>query len=103
MSRYDLVYRDDIIDAVKKNMPYAIFDDDGNYTTRGMRLLDVISAVPAAQAQHKKGKWIFEEYPDGYYHTECSECKHHFIEDAYLKSYNFCPNCGARMDGESDG
>ena len=54
MNKNDVVYRDQIIDTLKKNMPYAIFDDDGNYTTRGMRLLDVISAVPAAQAQ----QWI---------------------------------------------
>lgn len=103
MSRYDLVYRDDIIDAVKKNIPHAIFDDYGNYTVRGMRLLDVISDVPVAQPECKKGKWVFEEYPDGYYHSECSECKHHFIEDAYLRPYNFCPNCGADMRGERDG
>lgn len=54
MNRYDLVYRDQVVNTLKKHMPYAIFDDDGNYTTRGMRLLDVISTVPAAQAQ----QWI---------------------------------------------
>lgn len=50
--------------------------------------------------ERKKGKWVFEEYPDGYYYSECSECKHHFIEDVYLKSYNFCPNCGCDMRGD---
>ena len=102
MNRHDLVYRDDIIDAIEKNMPHAIFDDCGHYTMRGMRLLDVISAVSVAQPECKKGKWVFEEYPDGYYHSECSKCKHHFIEDAYLRPYNYCPNCGADMRDDSD-
>lgn len=52
------------------------------------------------QPERKTGKWHFEEYPDGYYHAECSVCGHHFQEDAYLKPYNYCPNCGARMDGK---
>lgn len=62
-----------------------------------------IKSAPIIDSQYKKGKWIFEEYPDGYYHSECSECKHHFIEDAYLKPYNFCPNCGTDMRGENNG
>lgn len=62
-----------------------------------------LETLPSAQIERKKGKWVFEEYPDGYYHSECSECKHYFIEDAYLKPYNFCPNCGADMRGEQNG
>lgn len=47
--------------------------------------------------EQKKGYWIFEEYPDGYYHSECSVCWHWFDEDAYLKQYEICPNCWADM------
>lgn len=53
----------------------------------------------------KKGYWIFEEYPDGHYHSECSVCGHWFDEDAYLKQYEICPNCFADMrdeEGEKD-
>ena len=101
MNKNDVVYRDQIIDTLKKNMPYAIFDDDGNYTTRGMRLLDVISAVPAAQAQHKKGKWIHDgrKFKGGNDWVHCSECGHLGI---MASRSNFCPNCGAKMDGENN-
>lgn len=51
------------------------------------------------EPKRNSGEWLFEEYPDGYYHSECSVCKHWFVEDAFLKPYNFCPNCGARMEG----
>ena len=47
----------------------------------------------------KHGMWYLHEYPDGYYHTECSECGEQYSESVYwLKSANYCPNCGARMD-----
>jgi hypothetical protein len=47
----------------------------------------------------RHGKWLLHEYPDGYYHTECSECGKVYSEDVYyLKNQNYCPNCGARND-----
>ena len=100
MNKNDIVYRDQIIDTLKKNMPYAIFDDDGNYTTRGMRLLDVISAVPTAQLQHKRGYWIRHIRtglgPKLNDTIECSECRIAFsTENMFRRS--FCPNCGADM------
>ena len=33
----------------------------------------------------------------------CSVC-HKFSMNAYIKEYaNYCPNCGARMDGDGNG
>ena len=98
MNKNDIVYRDQIIDTLKKNMPYAIFDDDGNYTTRGMRLLDVISAVPAAQSQYKKGKWI-KISPANIY--ECSKCGKNVMTDD-ISAYDFCHGCGADMRSENN-
>ena len=51
----------------------------------------------------KVGKWLLVEYPDGYYHTECSECGEEFAEDLYWhKKARVCPCCGAYMWGEED-
>ena len=48
----------------------------------------------------KRGKWELHEYPDGYYHTECSECGAVYDEMVFFsKKAHYCPNCGARMDG----
>lgn len=66
---------------------------DGHTEKDVTRLL----SLPSAQLERNSGEWLFKEYPDGYYHSECSVCKHWFVEDAFLKPYNFCPNCGARM------
>ena len=61
-----------------------------------------VEEIKAEQPERPRGEWLFEEYPDGYYHSECSVCKHWFVEDAFLKPYNFCPNCGARMVKDGD-
>ena len=60
---------------------------------------DKIKPIPAADvAPVKHGRWIehkhfnHDHYIDSTY--ECSECK---VEEPLTSDY--CPNCGARMDG----
>lgn len=51
----------------------------------------------------KHGHWLFYEEPDGYYHSECSECGRWCDEDVFLKGkWHYCPNCGAKMDEVED-
>lgn len=54
---------------------------------------EAMRQLPSAEPERKTGHWI-EHYGD----SKCSECGY------ILKIYdtNYCPNCGARMDGESD-
>lgn len=60
--------------------------------------------VPSADvAEARHGKWIEQEdgFGDTYY--DCSCCGESFclIEGTPADNmYNFCPNCGAKMDGE---
>lgn len=59
------------------------------------------SAIDAEPVRH--GRWLYNSYPTVWYgHGEppewvCSECE----ERAY-NTYDYCPNCGAKMDGEAD-
>lgn len=46
----------------------------------------------------KHGKWVFNKPPDDWIMSlyTCDQCSH--VEDG---KPNYCPNCGARMDGET--
>ena len=67
-------------------------------------IIDRFMAFASAEPERKKGVWICTD--DDIFN--CSECD--FEIDAtgcidpmeYLKTYNFCPNCGADMRGEQE-
>ena len=71
------------------------------YCTEDVRL----NSIPTADvAEVKHGRWI--EYPRAHY-FKCSECKYTVpYRKAVLvngsREYNYCPNCGARMDKEDE-
>ena len=50
--------------------------------------------IEAAPVVH--GRWKYVEVIGFGYLSTCSECGHHDHET------NYCPNCGARMDGDGD-
>lgn len=52
--------------------------------------------VQAADVQEiRHGKWEQENEI-----FKCSECAYAFENEGYQHFFNYCPNCGARMDGE---
>ena len=65
---------------------------------------EFIDSIPAADVQPVvHGKWVDEGfYADGSakHAFHCSNCGHHIIEWKDDTS-NYCPNCGAIMDGET--
>ena len=65
------------------------------------RVFRHIHNMPAADvAPVRHGRWIPSDYTGDCCYT-CSECG--FERDAYLLDVgNYCPNCGARMDGKED-
>ena len=56
-----------------------------------IRYMDAADVAPV-----RNGRWINHTMIDGHIHAECSECHKVRIID------NFCPNCGAKMDGGFD-
>lgn len=47
------------------------------------------------------GRWLPENRTMDYFWV-CSECKFPSEAHGAFKLYKYCPNCGARMDGEQD-
>ncbi len=82
----DLIERQAAIDAVSK----ACFELRGVFG----RCEDALKALPSAQPERKRGKWI---------NGVCSQCGSHAPYYAMASTYygsDFCPNCGADMRGE---
>ena len=48
------------------------------------------------QQNHKTGRWVITDDDLVY----CSECEDSYYSRPIDASWYYCPNCGARMDGE---
>lgn len=91
MNGTDLIRREDAI---------AAFIHLSQGAMEGVIYKRTINAIPAVDAvEVKHGEW--EKRMNIGVLTWCSECgwmKHQEDE----RKYNYCPNCGARMDGGND-
>lgn len=60
------------------------------------RVMQIVNSMPTADVQEvRHGKW--EQENDIF---TCSECGYQFECEGYTQFFNYCPNCGAKMDGE---
>ena len=63
-----------------------------------------INSIPAADvATVRHGMWVHEHISEGYAWVMCSECEAVIHKILINKRLNYCPNCGAEMDGVYDG
>ena len=69
-----------------------------NYATLILREAPTVDAVPTANiAPVRHGRWIEHEKYDFGTMYDCSICGDRILDNGH--SWNYCPNCGARMDG----
>lgn len=61
------------------------------------RIIDAIDEQPTIEAEPvRRGRWIRE--PNCWY--RCEVCGGHYPSIADNMKYKYCPNCGAKMEGE---
>ena len=85
-----------LIDADKLKAHYAWWKDGKREMTMDEAKSDfdtIIDLQPTTEAEPKHGRWINAEYKP--YEATCSVCG----VRQRLERDNYCPNCGARMDG----
>lgn len=68
------------------------------------RVLNDRNLIPAADvAPVVHGRWIHSRYEDcseQFELVKCSQCNHEAYAMAfYVRGGNYCPNCGAKMEG----
>lgn len=64
----------------------------------------VLADTPAADvAPVLHGRWILEREPNGKpYCFHCSVCDSDYHYIGIMAVSDYCPNCGAKMDGEAE-
>lgn len=66
-----------------------------------MNELDYAPTADVAEVRH--GKWVHTDYAMHWLgKDECSACTYHTFDRDDLSHFNFCPNCGAIMNGDED-
>ena len=83
-------------DLISREEAYNVLTEYYHHKTdiQHQELREAPSKVPSAE---RYAKWEYVDYGGmGNYH--CTTCL-----AIGNKNYNYCPNCGARMDGKQDG
>ena len=74
--------------------------------TENPMILKSIDYAPSADAESvRHGHWIEHDEDTWSNEAECSECHKRIgfdgLFDRFLREFNFCHNCGAKMDKEN--
>ena len=94
----DAVSREDALTALTGDITGYIIED---YIARTrIRLQN----LPPVTPKQRTGKWIkvvteTDSFGNETYHHECSVCK---CNKSGWGEYRFCPNCGTKIEGESE-
>lgn len=99
----DYISKDDVL---RKFIEGDDHDDDRfteGYNFAVQEYREKVKKIPAADVQPaKRGRWENEYLEDDIWWAECSNCKQE-THSRYGRpsTYRYCPNCGARMDGDT--
>ena len=82
--------------AIKRVMATKWMDEHD-----GAMAMAIAASAPAAAdvAPVVHGRWVHEHISEGYAWVMCSECEAVIHKILINKRLNYCPNCGAKMDG----
>ena len=95
---HDLISRQAAIEDIKECAQAAHSNYEWDMEQGYINAIECLEELPSAQ---RTGRWKVSELPKGKM-KYCSECGFgQYIADE--RQYNFCPNCGALMDGEIEG
>ena len=91
----DLISRQAAIDALARmaREKFNLSDEFNHYLAGLMDGENAIRHLPSAQPERIKSKWALHTYMP--HNKFCLACHNN---SPYNKRWNFCPNCGAKME-----
>lgn len=101
-----LIYREDTIEKLRA---YADRKHMAGHTELANGILKAVNYIhneirraDAVEVVHGEWSTVEDDYC-GLIALECSVCNNQwwFEDDPPIEHYQYCPNCGAKMDGES--
>ena len=92
----EYIKREAAIKAMEK-ADYTLIANDAD-SCKADYLRDIIESVPAADVVPVvHGRWEQTEAPFMNEYEDCSVCGYRTV---WGHRFNYCPNCGAKMDGD---
>lgn len=91
-------------DTINRKQAIEAFEPEHNKDWYTPTIIEVLEALPPAQPERKTGKWIKLDMHAHIADHKCTACG----QECYVPTcmgepmYVYCPNCGARMDGEAN-
>lgn len=67
-----------------------------------------VKNAPTISPEVRHGRWVYDETIGGMKHYHCTNCKEHnpgnecIADENQILWFEYCPKCGARMDGGAD-
>ena len=90
------IKRTDVMKICEDYSAHCFKLNDANGQDIADRILDDVVEIPISDVEEvKHGEWSLKHIGVGHY-WECSECE---FKNAVMPRTNYCPNCGAKMDG----
>jgi len=97
----DLISRNALL---KEFRDFKDMDCPSGHTITADYMIEYVENVPAVEAEAvRHGRWIAENIRKKSYLRQCSACNKIAYFCGTGCSYNYCPNCGAKMDAEVGG
>lgn len=95
----EYIAREAVIDRLKRNLDACNPDSFSELCYRDA--IETVKRFPAADvATVVHGRWILEREPNGKpYCFHCSVCDSDYHCIGIVVASDYCPNCGAKMDG----
>lgn len=94
---YHISLQGNLVHGARSDIHTPLYKADDIYNA-----LNDAPSVDAVEVVHGEWSTIEDDYT-GLTALQCSECnqEYWFEDDPPMKIYNYCPNCGAKMDGGS--